>query len=367
MKRRRFFHVFTVSAALVSALIHWPDVFAQATAPAAATARGGAGRGGIPSATTNQVGALAAMEQALTNLTARATEARTALVAASFLDPRNNAALSSRLTTLAIAESALAAARADQFATIQASADKLNAEQVSALVAQGGRAGGRGGGNVSEPLNFRDRTGFVSIFDGTLNGWDGNPEVWRIVDGAISADSTVTPGQTFITYKGPGSLLKNFELKLEAKFTGTGVDSGIQYRSVQGPGAGARGGNQWTVSGYQYDLNWANTFTGQVVDAGRGIVAHPGELVQLVPEGRHIIIGTPGDTPVQQFVKQGDWNEIHLIANGNTLIHIMNGHLMSFALDYDTARFRPEGIIAFQVAGTGQVYFKNIWVKKLAD
>ena len=306
------------------------------------------------------------MEQSLTNQIARANAARLALITASFADPRNDAEIGSRIETLAAAESALANARADQFVRIQNSTDKLSPEQVSALVQQSGRVGGRGGaGNVSEPLNFQDHTGFVSIFDGTLNGWDGNPDVWHIVEGAISADTTTTPGQTFITYKGPGNVMKNFELKVEAKFVGTGIDSGIQYRSIQG--TGARGGNQWTVSGYQYDLNWANTFTGQVVDAGRGIVAHPGEIVQLIPEGRHVIIGQPGDTPVQSFVKQGDWNQIHLIANGNTLIHIMNGHLMSMAFDYDTARFRPEGITAFQIAGTGQVYFKNIWVKKLAD
>ena len=308
------------------------------------------------------------MEQALTNQTAQAGAARTALIAASFAAPRNDADLRSKIDALAAAELGLAIVRADQFQRIQNSANFLSPEQVSALVVQSGRAGGRGGGQaVSEPLNFQDHAGFTSIFDGTLNGWDGNPEVWRITDGAISADSTKTPGMTFVTYKGPGSVMRNFELKLEAKFVGEGVDSGIQYRSIQGPGAGGRGGNQWTVSGYQYDLNWANTFTGQIVDAGRGIVAHPGEMVQLIPEGRHVIIGQPGDTPVQQFVKQGDWNQIHLIANGNTLIHIMNGHLMALGVDYDTARFRTEGILAFQIAGTGQVYFKNIWVKKLAD
>ena len=39
-------------------------------------------------------------------------------------------------------------------------------------------------------LTTGDRTGWTQIFDGkTLTNWDGNPEVWKVEDGAIIAES----------------------------------------------------------------------------------------------------------------------------------------------------------------------------------
>ncbi len=42
-----------------------------------------------------------------------------------------------------------------------------------------------------EPLDYDNHDGWTSLFDGaTLKGWDGNPEVWSVDDGAITAVST---------------------------------------------------------------------------------------------------------------------------------------------------------------------------------
>jgi hypothetical protein len=42
-----------------------------------------------------------------------------------------------------------------------------------------------------EPLDYADRSGWTSLFDGrTLAGWSGNPEVWSVENGAITATST---------------------------------------------------------------------------------------------------------------------------------------------------------------------------------
>lgn len=47
-----------------------------------------------------------------------------------------------------------------------------------------------GCGTAPEPIDYSDRTGWTQIFDGrTLTSWDGNPEVWKVEDGAISAES----------------------------------------------------------------------------------------------------------------------------------------------------------------------------------
>ena len=86
------------------------------------------------------------MDQGLAaNATAAAT-ARQALVASSLAETRNNADIASKVTALAAAEQTLATARATAFQTLQASADKLSADQITALVAQAGRGGGAAGG-----------------------------------------------------------------------------------------------------------------------------------------------------------------------------------------------------------------------------
>src|SRR5439155_8386882 len=76
-----------------------------------------------------------------------------------------------------------------------------------------------------------------TIFDGkTLDGWDGNPDFWRVEDGAITGQTTAekpTKGNTFIIWRKGETA--DFELKVEYKIVpmndkGFG-NSGIQYRS----------------------------------------------------------------------------------------------------------------------------------------
>ena len=78
-----------------------------------------------------------------------------------------------------------------------------------------------------EPLDYADRTGWTSIFDGrTLTGWSGNPDVWSVENGAITATSTTERrvGSTHIVWAGGEPA--DFELKLEVKLEGD-IHSGI--------------------------------------------------------------------------------------------------------------------------------------------
>src|SRR6185312_13071538 len=73
--------------------------------------------------------------------------------------------------------------------------------------------------------------GWTALFDGrTLNGWDGNPDVWKVENGAITAASTAERrvGSTHLIWQ--GGELADFELKLEVKLEGD-IHSGIAYRS----------------------------------------------------------------------------------------------------------------------------------------
>ncbi len=72
-------------------------------------------------------------------------EARADLIATALAQPRNESAIQAKVDAVRAAELALANARADAFAKLQASPDKLTAAQIAAVAASFGTAG-RGGG-----------------------------------------------------------------------------------------------------------------------------------------------------------------------------------------------------------------------------
>ena len=61
----------------------------------------------------------------------------------------------------------------------------------------------------------------------------------------------------------------------------------------------------------------------------------------------------------------GDWNQVEIIARGNTLVHMINGHVMSVTVD-DNPEFRAhQGILSLQLEGNGQIWYRNVYVKSL--
>jgi hypothetical protein len=238
----------------------------------------------------------------------------------------------------------------------------------------GGR--GRGGPRGADPLVLDDQTGFTPIFDGaTLKGWDGDPAFWKVEHGAIVGESSAAnpvKENTFIIWRGGAP--KDFELKLQFKMSST--NSGIQIRSQHVP-AGTMVGDRavegkWVMKGYQADIDFANTFTGQVYEErGRGFLAMRGQAV-YVPDGADAkprVIGNLQQTPdeLKALIKQNDWNQVHLIARGNTIIQILNGAVTSIVVDDDSKGRALEGLIGFQmhVGDPMRVEFRNIWLRTL--
>ena len=68
-----------------------------------------------------------------------------------------------------------------------------------------------------------------------------------------------------------------------------------------------------------------------------------------------------------EAIRNGDWNEYHLIARGNTLIHILNGHVMSVVVDEDAAHRRRDGLLGVQVhvGPPMKVEYRNFRLKAL--
>ena len=237
-----------------------------------------------------------------------------------------------------------------------------------------GRGQGRGGGGPrgASPLNFEDRTGFQSIFDGTMKGWDGDTTLWKAEGGALVGTTTAEnplKENTFVIWR--GGEVADFELKLEYRMSST--NSGIQFRSVMvPPGGEGRGAvtGKWVLKGYQADIDFANQFTGMIYEErGRGFLMQRGQAVEIGADGVSRMIGnlemTPGE--LKTLIKPGEWNQVHLIARGNTIMNIVNGHVTAFIIDDDAKGRVLKGLLGFQihVGPPMKIEFRNVYLKTL--
>jgi len=201
------------------------------------------------------------------------------------------------------------------------------------------------------PVGPLTETGFTKIFDGTLKGWDCDPNFWKAANGVMVGETTAEhqpPQNIFCIWK--GGQPADFELKLDYRMTGAQTaNSGIQYRSVEMPEVA-----KWVLKGYQADIDMKQTYTGQVYEErGRAFLATRGQVVYVPNGGKPGAIGTSGDSDqLKSFIKDADWNEIHIIARGNTLIQMINGHVTAMVIDDDAANRKMSGFIGIQLHKT---------------
>ena len=366
-----------------------PDKLASNQAAGLGRGGGRGGQGGnrafgtggtIPHITRAQMDALTDLANQILPLTRAATEARTALSAASVTEPRNNAALKAAADSLKAAELKIATTRAAAFGKIQVSRNKLTPEQLTAFVALGGSFANFAF-TLPQPLNFPEHDGFVSIFDGkSLKGWDGNPKFWRVEDGALVGESTPQnpSGNSYIVYRDMEA--KDFTLKFEIKVEGTG-GSGFQYRSRTGSPWLANIPDNVTANVGPVNLNWMMTgpqadfwpssadWTGQFYSENTPmrILAWRGQVVEGSGMARKQLMGNIGDRKqLNSFVKMNDWNEYSVIARGGTCMHILNGQLMAVMVDDDpNSSNNQSGFFGIEIEATTKVSVRNMWVKKI--
>jgi hypothetical protein len=233
-------------------------------------------------------------------------------------------------------------------------ARKAAAEAQAALPPDQRGRGGRGGGGA--PISrFQD--------------WNGDPKFWRAENGTIVGESTtdkVVGPNTFLIWRGgtPG----DFELKAEIRMNAT--NSGIQYRSkmlAPNEGGGDNPGHAWRLGGYQMDMDFANMYPGILYEeAGRGFLAERGKITYIAADGTKNTIGQlESAEALAATFKPGDWNQFHLIARGNTLIHIINGHVTAVCIDDDLKNRSMAGLIGFQlhVGPPMKLELKNVAIK----
>ena len=183
----------------------------------------------------------------------------------------------------------------------------------------------------------------VSLFDGkTLAGWEGDAAWWRVEAGEIRGGSLTTkvPKNFFLATE---KSYQNFDLRIKLRLTGTGfVNSGIQMRSVRVP-------NSSEMSGYQVD--YGKGWYGKIYDESR----------------RNKVIAESKDAAgVLAAVKEGEWNEYRILAEGTRIRSWINGVP---ALDYveTEPNIAADGKIAIQIhsGGMAEIQAKDITIEEL--
>lgn len=220
-------------------------------------------------------------------------------------------------------------------------------------------------GQQTYPVAPAGETGFERIFDGaTLTGWEGDPKYWRVENGALVGEvtsDTLLKQNSFIIWR--GGVTKDFELKVEFRVSERG-NSGVNYRSVEVPG------QAFAMQGYQADLDGQDRYTGNLYEErGRTFMALRGQITHATDGGVRSIVASLGELKeLQTFTKKDDWNEFHLIARGNVLVHILNGRVMCEVVDDDVKARRMEGQLGVQVhvGPPMKVEYRNFRLKKLA-
>ncbi|MEZ6099258.1 MAG: DUF1080 domain-containing protein [Pirellulaceae bacterium] len=202
---------------------------------------------------------------------------------------------------------------------------------------------------------------FVEIFDGkTLDGWEGDQPYWSVREGAILGqitEETRIDKNRFLIYQ--GDVPDDFELLAEFRVSSAG-NSGINYRSEV-----VEDVDFHAMRGYQCDIDGRNRYTGSnYEERRRTTLAAIGESV-VVPSISNAAALThiqrnrwtagqvertlaPTDE-LRANVKNGDWNEVRIVARGNRLQHFINGILTSQVVDNDTVNRRMSGRLGIQV------------------
>jgi hypothetical protein len=214
--------------------------------------------------------------------------------------------------------------------------------------------------------------GMRAIFNGKdLTGWDGDPRLWSVRDGAIRGETTAenaAKGNTFIIWK--GGKTKNFDLRLSFRCNATN-NSGIQYRSKHI--TDGKVSNAWVVRGYQHEIRneikFPNT-SSFIYDEGgkRGRICLVGEKATWEPTGKKVLSDSLIDQAgFEKLFKLDDWNDVVIVARGHHIQHYLNGRLILDFTDNDPKLALDEGILALQLhAGKPMwVEFKNIRIAEL--
>ena len=176
----------------------------------------------------------------------------------------------------------------------------------------------------------------TSLFNGKdLTGWvPYGTEKWYVEDGLLICESGPDAEYGYLATE---KHYKNFELNLEFKQEADG-NSGVFIRStIEGV----------KVSGWQVEVAPKGKHTGGVYESyGRGWLIKP-------------------EAEKEEVLKEGEWNKMKIVVNGDTLTSYLNGVEMITITDAKIGA--GEGSVALQIQDGGgiKVKWRNIEIKEL--
>ena len=187
----------------------------------------------------------------------------------------------------------------------------------------------------------KSEDGFQTLFDGTtLEGWDGDPKVFRVEDKAIIGGQLKEkiPHNFFLSSKDEYA---DFELRLEFRLMGEATNAGVQLRSKRIP-------DHHEMIGYQADLG--QDYWGALYDESR----------------RNKVMASPDKVELAKILKLGEWNKYRILCEGR--------HIQLWINDFQTVDYteadetiEQTGLIALQIHGgpPGEAHYRNIRIRKI--
>ena len=185
-------------------------------------------------------------------------------------------------------------------------------------------------------INCISLSGQESLFNGKdLEGWTiHGTELWYVEDGLLICESGPDAQYGYLATE---KHYKNFELNLEFKQEADG-NSGVFIRStIEGV----------KVSGWQVEVAPKGKHTGGVYESyGRGWLIKP-------------------EAEKEKVLKEGEWNKMKIVVNGDTLTSYLNGVEMITITDAKIGA--GEGSVALQIHDGGgiKVKWRNLVIKEL--
>ena len=204
---------------------------------------------------------------------------------------------------------------------------------------------------------------YTAMFNGRdLTGWKGDAQYWSVQDGVLVGQLLRAKKAQNELLFWTGGVVEDFELRLKYRFNSG--NSGVYYRAKEAPGADA--------GGYQFEI-WADK-VGNLIETGdhspRRDLSRRGQrtIAQKVDgKTRVLITGSAEARPaeLEAALKQGGWTEAIITAQGNRLVHKVNGRTFADVTDEYSGRPRA-GVIALELHEATHIEFRDLEIKRLA-
>jgi hypothetical protein len=182
----------------------------------------------------------------------------------------------------------------------------------------------------------------AALFDGkTFNGWEGDLTIFRIEADAI-VGGTLAAKIARNEFLCTTQEFKDFELRLQVKLLGGDqANAGVQFRTTRIP-------NNHEVSGFQADMGTG--WWGALYDESR----------------RKRVLQGPDRLKMKDVIKQGDWNDYTIRADGARVWLSINGVQTVDYTETDST-IAGSGVICVQIHSgpPSEAWYRDITLAEL--